>query len=492
VLAPRINLRQIPLDRELARLLPEAVARKIQGVCIGKVDEGTLSIATVDPAQPGLAALIESSTPQRFRTHCVAADPESVLLALEFLYSSGNGKVWKSWLEEKGASAPPIQTQAQATVIMDDISQALDRILKETATWKGSHIHFETVLDKVRVRIRQDGLLRTYEEHPRLPTGQALIKRLRSMAPAGRLQVKVNNVTQEFALSSMPVTSGENLVLSLLSKAHQITPLDQIGLGADALTRFRSLLQQPYGIVLACGPNGSGKTTTLYASLGSLQRPERKLVSIEDPIELTLEGVTQVQPRIEQGQFIPHVLRDMLQHDADVIMVGELRDTETALLAVDAARTGSLVLSSLRCNDTSGMLHRLRDLGISPQQLSSTLLGGAVQRLVRRNCTFCQQPVQPTPDQERLLTRQGLTQWNLRKGSGCPSCQRLGHRGRVGLFEVLKVSPILVGLLETGQPVHEIYTAAIREGMQTLLGDALAKAAGGIVPIDEVERVCQT
>lgn len=500
MLAPRINLRQIPVDREIGRLLPEAVARQIHGVCIGRLDERTLNVAVVDVLEVVHNALIETGTPQRFRAHFVAADPESVRLALDFIYApAGGAENWKSWLESKSLMAatvllpPPVPAPRVEMPKGDESGDRWERILKEATTWKCSHIHLETVLNKVRVRLRQDGWLRTFDEMPRLPQGQALVQQLKALDPqeSGRVRFRVVDQDIDLSVASVGVPGGENWVLTFLQKPQQQLILDQLGLGPEALDSFQRMVRQPYGMVLACGPNGSGKTTTLYACLKSLVRPERKLVSVEDPIEYALEGVTQVQVDPRRGISFGTLVGRLLCQDPEVLMVGELRDHETTELSLQACEEGHLVLSSLRANDTLGMITRLLDLGFSPRRLAANLLGGSSQRLVRRNCTFCQQVVQPTPDQEAMLRRQGLSQWHLRKGSGCPNCQRQGHRGRVGLFEVLRMTGEMRGLLEGGATVTALQEAARQAGAwQSLLQEGVSKAAQGIIPVEEVERVC--
>lgn len=487
--APRINLRQMPLDREVGRLLPESLAREIRGVCIGKVDTQTLSVAVVDPQLPGLAQKIEGTTPQRFRVHCVATDPESVALATEFIYATSNGTAWKTWLESQGQGAAPPLTSSAAP--RDEVAQVLDRVFQEAATWKASHIHFETLTEKVRVRIRQDGMLRTYEEYPKLPLGTALIKRLKSLAggESGRYSFATSHGSLDFGLSTVPVLGGENLLLSLLTRHHQALSLDALGLTGNNLNQMRRLLAQPYGLILMGGPRQSGKTCTLYSTLQSLQRPEKKIVSIEGSVELALDGITQVATA--GGEFGAW-LRLASEQDAEVVMIGELRDSESARLAVEAALSDQLVLTSVRCSSLPGAFYRLQDFAITPGRLAACLLGASLQRLVRRNCTFCQQEVQPTPEQEQLLRSQGLTRWNLRKGAGCPSCQRLGHRGRVGLFEVLSMSPDLTRGLEEGLAPGALHRMALAQDMTSLLQDGLGKAASGLVPLEEIQRVCLT
>ena len=502
MLAPRINLRLIPLDRETGRLLPEGLARQIQGICIGRLDERTLQIAVVDPSIPGLAASVEQASGGRFRAHLVATDPESVQLALDFTYGT-SVEGWKQWLDRRAA----LMTAGAATVMMpapvvpasaapvptvragnDEAEKLCQQILNEAVQWKSSAIHLESQLDKVRIRLRQDGWLRTYEEVPRVPLGQALLRKLNEQVQEGqRLSLRSGEQSYEFEVSVVQGLGGEQMVLRFSRSWPQQLGLDQLGFSAEALAGFKRLLAQPYGVVLVAGPRESGKTTTLYAALKHLARAERKLVSAERCVEVPLEGCSQVT--VDAARGAAELVNELLSQDPDVLMVGDLDGPETTRAAFKAAGEGVLVLAGMRINDGASLFDRLQEWGIAPSRVAHSLLGGCIQRTVRRICSFCQQPVQPGPEQQEVLQRHGFTQWHLRKGTGCPSCQRQGYRGRIGLFEVFRLSPEVRSALAQGQ-AFELWGQQLRGALPGLAQDGLSKAAGGLVPLDEIERTC--
>lgn len=508
MLAPRINLRQIPLDRETGRLLPEPLARQIQGICIGRLDERTLQIAVVDPSLPGLASTVEQASGGRFRAHLVATDPESVQLALDFTYGTSS-EGWKSWLDRRAA----LMTAGAATVMMpapvappvpnpkaapapptatrmgsDEADRLCQQIVNEAVQWKSSAIHLECQLDKLRIRLRQDGLLRTYEEVPRVPLGQSLLKRLKEQLQEGqRLSLRSGDQSYDFEVSSVSGLGGEQMVLRFSRSWPQQLNLDQLGLSAECLAAFKQLIGQPYGVVAVGGPREAGKTTTLYAALKHLTRPERKLLSAERFVEMPLEGCCQVS--IDAARGAAATISELLAQDPDVLLVGELEDGETARGAFRAAAEGALVLAGVRVNDAASLFSRLLDWRLTPAQLAQNLLGGCIQRTVRRICSFCQQAVQPGPEQQEMLQRHGFSQWHLRRGTGCPSCQRQGYRGRIGLFEMLRMTLETRTQLAQGLP-FEVWGLQARAGLPGLAQDGLAKAVGGLVPLEEIERTC--
>ena len=284
---------------------------------------------------------------------------------------------------------------------------------------------------------------------------------------------------------------GECVVLRVLSKGPHDTNLRDLGLGSDQLTQFFRCINRPHGLVLACGPKGSGKSTTLYASLKSIQRPDRKLMTIEDPIEYRLPGIVQVD--VSQEKNHPSYsagLRELLKHDPDVILVGEIRDGETAELSVHAALVGHLVLSTLCSFDAVGIIDRLRDYGLKDRNVASSLTGGVAQRLARRVCPNCAEDVLPSMARMELLARHGQTSAELRHGRGCKECAETGFKGRLGIYEVLEVSETTRELIKAGANELEVARASRAAGMRTLLEDALSKSAAGLIPFDEVERLC--
>ena len=292
-------------------------------------------------------------------------------------------------------------------------------------------------------------------------------------------------------VSTLPVQGGEKAVLRILPFRGMRQNIETLGFSKDALQRYRLLYQKPQGIILICGPTGSGKTTTLYATLAELNRPESNLVSIEDPVELQLAGMNQVQVNAKAGLTFATALRAILRQDPNIIMVGEIRDAETADAAVRAAMTGHLVFSTLHTNDAAGAVARLLDLGVPPFLVATSLLGVVAQRLVRLVCQECRQSYQPAEHtaEEMLLKDVPEGKRSFVKGCGCAACGQTGYRGRQAIYEVMPVTSRLRQLIQEKAAAYEIAAAAREEGMHTMSEDGVAKAAAGLTSLSEVVRV---
>ena len=333
---------------------------------------------------------------------------------------------------------------------------------------------------------------------------KAIIKRLKIIAKmdiaqeritqGGRISVKVADREFDLRVSIIPVPNGESVVMRLLNKGSFNYSLGDLGFDKSSLDKYRRLLSKPHGMILVSGPTGSGKSTTLYASLKEINRPDRKLLTVEDPIEYEMPGINQVQvnlaPREEEKKVtFSRALREFLRQDPDVILVGEIRDTETAAISVQAALTGHLLLSTIHTNDSVGIVTRLRDMGIAPYLVGSVLNGGIAQRLVRRICPDCKIEI-PLSEKDRIVFEANkMPVERLYKGKGCPACHEYGYRGRVGIYEIFEVTPEIADMISKSESNADIKKLAVRQGMKTLLDDALAKAAAGSITVDEVHRV---
>ena len=307
----------------------------------------------------------------------------------------------------------------------------------------------------------------------------------------GRWRVQKENQDVDVRVSTLPVQGGEKAVLRILPFRGMRQNIETLGFSKDALQRYRLLYQKPQGIILICGPTGSGKTTTLYATLAELNRPESNLVSIEDPVELQLAGMNQVQVNAKAGLTFATALRAILRQDPNVIMVGEIRDAETADAAVRAAMTGHLVFSTLHTNDAAGAVARLLDLGVPPFLVATSLLGVVAQRLVRLVCQECRQSYRPAEHtaEEMLLKDVPEGKRSFVKGCGCAACGQTGYRGRQAIYEVMPVTSRLRQLIQEKAAAYEIAAAAREEGMHTMSEDGVAKAAAGLTSLSEVVRV---
>ncbi len=335
-----------------------------------------------------------------------------------------------------------------------------------------------------------------------------MVKRLKVMAnmdiaqervtQGGRISLKIGGQEFDLRVSVVPVPAGESIVMRILKKGAFNLTLSDLGFQHQTMTKFGTILSQPYGMILVCGPTGSGKSTTLYASLKQIQRPDRKLLTVEDPIEYQMPGICQVQvnmaPREEEKKVsFARVLREFLRQDPDVILVGEIRDTETAAIAVQAALTGHLLLSTIHTNDSVGIVARLMDMQVEPFLIGSTLLGGLAQRLARKICTQCREEIDVSDELREIFEKEGmLTPPRMFKGTGCKRCHGSGYRGRVGLYELMEVNQEVRALINRRALEEEIRRAVQATDFRTLYYDGLEKVAQGAVSLEEVQRVCKT
>ncbi len=307
----------------------------------------------------------------------------------------------------------------------------------------------------------------------------------------GRIRVRLEERELDLRVSTVPTLYGESVVLRLLDRGGRPVDLGDLGMPPETLECFQHLAQRPHGILLATGPTGSGKTTTLYAALGLRRRDAEKIITVEDPVEYHLEGVTQVPVTIKAGMTFPSALRSLLRQDPDVLMVGEMRDAETAAIAVQAAMTGHLVFSTLHTNDAASAVTRLVDLQVEPYMIAATLEGVLAQRLVRKICPECRTRYKADPQAVALLAEQPVGKMTLERGIGCGACRETGYHGRTGLFELLAVTEDVKRAITRLAPLAELRELALTEGMVTLRQDGWAKVQAGITTVEEVLRVTE-
>ena len=398
------------------------------------------------------------------------------------------GLVKKGGLSEKVFSEPE---QSPAVRLQREL-------IEEALRLGASDIHIEPQETQVRVRFRVDGCL---GQGPLLPRSvlESLSSRYKiscnlnisekRIPQDGSFRIQFQGQSIDLRVSTLPSLWGEKIVVRILDKNQAFLNMDQLGLPPAQLKRLSTMIERPQGLILTVGPTGSGKTTTLYSLLRAIHREGINIITVEDPIEYLLEGINQVQVNEKVGLTFAGALRSILRQDPDVIMVGEIRDEETAQIALRAAFTGHLVLSTLHTNDAVSTLTRLNNLGLEPYLLSSSILGILSQRLVRRNCSHCLSSYRPDPD---LLERYHLNlseSETFYSGKGCPACQGQGTAGREGVFELLTVSPLLREAILSRAPETEMRNLAVQEGMETLLSCGLRKAREGRVSLEEMMRV---
>lgn len=513
---PFADLATMDLNREVCRALPESLCRNINGICIGTLSETEVTVACKDPTDVHIYDQIAIATRGKVTPTLMRADGALIEHAIEFVYRGdhlGPETHWSKFLDLKRLhDVAIVTTNEQAVITFGDealegpIVEAVDRLVKEAIAAEASDIHLEPFETGMDVRYRIDGVLRKVAHHAR-QDATAIVKRLKVMAnmdiaqervcQGGRISLKVGTGEFDLRVSIVPVPVGESVVMRILKKGAFTLTLADLGFSEDKETRFRRILSQPHGMILVCGPTGSGKSTTLYASLKEIQRPDRKLLTAEDPIEYQMPGIIQVQmntaPREDEKRVtFSKTLREFLRQDPDVILVGEIRDRETAEIGIQAALTGHLLLSTLHTNDSVGIIARLRDMDCEPFQIGSVLLGGLAQRLARKICQACRHQV-PVPDEVLPLFKEhGFDEPKMYKGKGCRKCHQSGHRGRVGLYELLEVSPEIRAHINRGDHEEFIRETAKAQGFQELLTDGLEKVTQGYVTLEEVLRVCKT
>jgi len=378
------------------------------------------------------------------------------------------------------------------------IIRLVNHLFARALDLNASDIHFEPNEDHLDVRCRVDGIMTRIERLP-IKIHTAVASRLKLMARLdigekrlpqdGRIDSRIGNKQLDMRVSTLPGMHGESIVLRILDRSDTAVSLQQLGMPENILKTWQRLITQPHGMILITGPTGSGKTTTLYATLEKINSEKQKIITVEDPVEYQLEGITQIQANASIGLNFAAGLRSIVRQDPDVLMVGEIRDHETAEISIESALTGHLVFSTLHTNDAAGAVTRLQDMGVESYLISSSLLAIQAQRLVRRVCTDCGHEYPLTDDEAAVLEISKADYPHVRRGAGCERCGGTGYRGRIGLYELLVMSDTLRHEVATGADANVIRAQAVKEGMKTLRQDALEKLAAGLTTPEEVVRV---
>ncbi|MBL7164886.1 MAG: type II/IV secretion system protein [Dehalococcoidales bacterium] len=490
---PLIDLKRHAIQPQALKLVPEDMARERMLIPLDVVGESLL----VAMANPGDAGAIEDiRTQARMNVEVSLALAEDIQQAIDLNYRS-MGELEKQ-VEEFDPPAKEANEALSELVARTPVARSLDLLLTQAVRDRASDIHIEPQENRLRVRFRIDGVLHEVFSLP-LHAHSALVSRIKILADLnigerrrpqdGQFSIKIREKNVDIRAATMETTHGERVTLRILDKASSLFTLSDLGMLPDALSRFQTMLASPYGMILVSGPTGSGKTTTLYASVSQLDRNERNIMTIEDPIEYGFNDISQTQVNVKAGITFDSGLRAILRHDPDIVLVGEIRDQDTADTAVQAALTGHLVMSSIHANDTVGALFRLMDLGVMPYLVASTLVSIVAQRMVRRVCTHCavRRPLQES-EQRAYIEEMKEEPTNMLTGTGCNLCVNTGYRGRTGIFEVLAVSKEIRGLLLDGASAAEMRTQALKEGMVTMRHGGMIKAKQGITSVSEVMR----
>jgi general secretion pathway protein E len=445
------------------------------------------------------------------RAEILVAAPSDIELAQERLYGGANGAV-DDIVEQIGRAEASegdfSDDEADVGRLRDLAREApvvrlVNLLISRAVEARASDIHIAPFGDRLSVRYRIDGMLCAAAAPP-VRLRAAVVSRIKIMAKLdiaerrlpqdGRILVTIRGRDYDLRVATIPTHHGERVTIRILDRSSLVVDFEQLGFSPDALKRYLGLVDRPQGLVLVTGPTGSGKTTTLYATLSRLNRPERNVFTVEDPVEYQLDGVTQVQVKPQIGLGFAEVLRTLLRHNPDVVMIGEMRDQETAQIAIQAALTGHLVLSTLHTNDAASAITRLLDMGVEDYLLTSTLSGVAAQRLVRRLCPHCRTPCETPPaflERSGLAALAGARPVQLFAARGCETCQGTGYQGRIAVMEVLEMSDALRTLVLKHVEVADLQRAAASEGMRSMREDGLLKALDGTTAIEEVLRVTE-
>jgi type IV pilus assembly protein PilB len=499
---PAIDLAEVEVDPEAIKLIPADVVYKYQALPIKRVG-GTLRVAMSDPSN------ILAIDDIKFLTSChveVFVSTESAIkVAIDRHYDPSStisdmmGQISDEEKMELLEEADDVDVNELQQASEDaPVVRLVNMILNEAIKRRASDIHLEPYEKIFRVRLRLDGVLNDFMKPP-MKMKNAIISRVKIMAKLniaerrlpqdGRIKMKLGRDKEmDFRVSVMPTLFGEKVVLRLLDKSNLQLDMTKLGFEEEPLRNFKEAIHKPFGMVLVTGPTGSGKTTTLYSALAELNQITENISTAEDPVEFNLMGINQVQMHEEIGLNFATALRSFLRQDPDIIMVGEIRDFETAEIAIKAALTGHLVLSTLHTNDAPSTINRLLNMGIEPFLVASSVNLIAAQRLARVNCENCKTSIQVSP---QMLTNLGvapddLQGFNCYKGAGCPQCNNTGYKGRVALYEVMPVREEIRELILQGASASEIKKEAIRLGMKTLRQTALTKLKEGITTVEEV------
>lgn len=374
----------------------------------------------------------------------------------------------------------------------------VDNIIKIAIERSASDIHLESMEDHLRVRFRLDGMLCDQPSISQKLMHQIIsrIKILSNIDIAqkripqdGKFKLTLNGHLIDLRISTFPSVYGEKVVIRILDRSKNKISLDEVGFDSETLKIFKNLIKLPTGFILVTGPTGSGKTTTLYSCLSQLHTPEKNIITLEDPVEYHIDGVTQGQIHPESGFTFAKGIKSLLRQDPDIAMIGEIRDKESAKIAIEAALTGHLVFSTLHTNNAPGAIMRLMDMDIEPFLINASLTGVLAQRLVRKICLKCTQKIEPTYQEKALMDFLKMEPDFLLKGAGCSECDESGYKGRTGVFELLVVTDDLRSLIVEKPKFNDINFQAIKDGMKTLLQDATQKVQNGIITLQELVRV---
>ncbi|MFC1910336.1 GspE/PulE family protein [Chloroflexota bacterium] len=489
--------RNLPRPEGL-KLIPEEMARKYTVIPLEVVDN-TLRVGMANPSD--IFAMEALASQSQMRIEPLSIHQTEILEAIDLNYKCYDK------IEKQASSISLSSAATKKQIIIDSVAntpmaQTLSLIIEEAVKARATDIHLQPEEDKLRLRFRIDGTLHDMLALP-LNIATPLITRVKVLANMniadqlrpqdGQLSVNAKGRKLDVRVATIVTVHGEMAALRLLDKSRVNMDLSQLGFLPQSQAQYEKMLKFPYGMIVVSGPTGAGKTTTLYASINGLDRNELNIITIEDPVEYRFKNINQIQVNAKAGITFASGLRSILRLDPDVILVGEIRDSETANIAVQSALTGHLVLSSIHANDSTGVIARLLDLGVEPSLISSSLIGVVAQRMVRRICPDCARDIQ-TPLLEKITynNEMGEEKTEFNYGEGCELCSDTGYKGRLGIFEILQMSDAVRGLVLNNATPSQLREQAIKDGMVTMMRDGMLKVRANISTPSEILRSVYT
>ncbi|MGL5348874.1 MAG: GspE/PulE family protein [Peptostreptococcaceae bacterium] len=495
VLTELLNIQNVPLtkstiDPRATQLIPENICKRYK-IIPYKIEDNKLHLAMADPQDRSAIQDVK-----RIADMDIAASIATIgdiNNAISFSYANAD-------LDKAISDYVKIEKPKEEILIDDDVNEApivrlVQSVLESAVRTKASDIHIEQDGDFMRIRFRIDGILTEHMKSSAKPY-KAIVSRIKIMAGLnisekrlpqdGRIIINVDNKSIDFRVSTMPTSKDEKVVMRVLDKSSFMVSKEQLGLSRESIDIYNKLLANPYGLILVVGPTGSGKTTTLYSMLNQLNSTEKNVLTIEDPVEYDLPGINQSQINYKAGLDFASALRAFLRQDPDIIMVGEIRDYDTAEIAIRASLTGHLVLSTLHSNTAVGAISRLLDMNIDSFLITSSLIGVVSQRLIRKICPDCKYSYEASIGEKKALVVPIDDELTLYRGEGCEKCNKTGYKGRMGVYEFLQVTKPLRNLIDQGAKADDILEKASSLGMRTMRDDAADKVLKGITTVEEM------
>lgn len=499
-----VNLVDMTIPQSVVEMVPESVARENRVLPLS-VEGNVLKIITSEPDNYDVLQKLQFILNKDIQP--VLADREQIVAAINRHYGQSETESVDSMIAEFTDTAIDFtETDATANADTQDDSDApvvklVNLMIQEAINLRASDIHVEPFGDRVRIRYRIDGVLVERDAVPRR-LHASVTSRLKIMSRIdiaekrrpqdGRIKMSVHGKHFDLRVSVLPSVHGQSTVMRILDRGNITIGIRDLGFGEEDFQRFQQIIKRPNGIFLVTGPTGSGKTTTLYGALNELNRPDRKIITAEDPVEYYLPGVNQVEVKHSIGLDFARIIRAMLRQAPNIILVGEIRDKETAEIAVQASLTGHLVFSTLHTNDAPSAITRLGDIGVPPFLIASSVIAIMAQRLVRVNCVKCKEPYRP-PESELQgagISPEQAAKATFLRGKGCNHCHQGGYRGRLGIFEMMKLNANIREMTFNREPTQQIRRVARKTGMRTLLEDGVQKSLKGITTLEEVLSIC--